>query len=468
MLGGRMSKNIKCADAADTSKYTYAPAIEVCTIESAKNKGIFSRDNYYAPGYDDLKTYIGDASTNKKDICSQSADGADAYLFCSVEHGNIAYKRKGNKCVTYACPTGWDGVNKCTKPLEDAIVSKRSHCDERWYDWFTVPNYHLGNKYQPDEKVPGKCYNPCPSDHVPQFKNDPVDGGSFGLASKEALGRCVPKNQYFGGKYHSGSDFCPLAWVYRLGATPDKLKLEMEKELMKVKDEAGGDAYVNSEFQGLADSQTRDATAKALYAKTSAVVENVQAPANSAMQQACRSLQTPERLQGAYDICQKVNENEEEFLNMCIASGDSENVATTKLKALKQACNATFCDSNNDAGNVIKKEPLCFNTDTIEEGDLRKQEKTKKMDSIDGVKTVKRAVPVAIYMFMIACFIALLFVVYKYLKPYIRKVVLFILRIIFRVPKEVARIQDAVDEIVTKNQQEIAKLRSELSNLQNK
>lgn len=460
-----MSSSVSCADAADTSKYTYVPAIEVCTIESAKNKGIFSKDNYYVQGYDDLKTFIGDSSTNKKDICSQSADGADAYVFCSVEHGNIAYKRKGNKCVTYSCPTGWDGVNKCTKPLEDAIVSKRSHCDERWYDWFTVPNYHLGNKYQPDEKVPGKCYNPCPSDHVPQFKEDPVDGGTFGLAAKGDIGRCVPKNQYFGGKYHIGSDFCPLAWVYRLGATPDTLKSEMDKELAKVKDAAGGDAYVNSEFQGLMDSQTKDATAKSLYTKTSSIVENIQAPTTGAMQQACRSLQTPERLQVAYGICQKVAENEGDFLNECIANGDSENVATIKLKALKQACNATFCDSNNDAAYVIKKEPLCFKTDTVEEGDVNKKDKMKKMDTIDGVKTVKRAVPTAIYIIMVACFVALLFVAYKYLKPVLRKFVLFVIRIIFRVPKEIARIQDATDEIISKNQTEIARLRAELAKL---
>lgn len=459
-----MSNNISCTDAADKAKYTYAPAIEVCTIKSAQEKGILSKDTYYVSGYDDLKTYIGDASSNKKDICSQSADGADAYLYCSVEHGNIAYKRKGNKCVTYACPTGWDGVSKCTKPLKDAIVSKRSHCDERWYDWYTVPNYHLGNKYQPDEKIPGKCFNPCPSDHVPHYKNDPIDGATFGFGSKEMLDKCVPKNQYFGGKYHIGSDFCPLAWVYRVGATPDILNQEIEKQLQKVKEDAGGDALVNAEYQALANSVTRESTTKTLHSQTSSTVENVQAPSTPEMQQACRSLQTPERLQVAYEICEKVSNNEDEFLNNCMANGDTEDVATTKLKVLKQSCNATFCDANNDAAYVIKREPLCFKTETVEEGELSKTEE-KPLEMVDGVKTVKNSIPFAVYVIMIACFIALIFVVYKYLRPFIRKVVVTILRIIFRVPKEIALIQDTADSLIAEKNLKIVQLRAQLEKL---
>lgn len=448
-------------------RYTPVSAIEVCTINAAKEKGLFSREeDYYVNGYSDLKTYNGDATSSKKELCSQSADGADAFLFCSVEHGNIAYKRKGNKCVTYSCPTGWDGVSKCTKPLEDAIVSKRSHCDERWYDWYTVPNYHLGNKFQADENVPGTCYNPCPSDHVPQYKNDPIDGSSFGLASKEALGRCVPRNQYFGGKYVQGSDFCPLAWVHRIGATPEVLSDMIAKDLEKVKQKAGGDAYVNSEFASLNSAAARDALAKKLYASTSASVENIEAPAAPVMQQACRLLQTPERLRTAYDICKVVADDEEQFLNKCMSNGDSENVADTKLKVLKQACNATFCDPNNDASNVIGEQPLCVKSSTVDEGTLQNETKPDKYMDLDGVKTVKRAIPTAIYIIMIACFLGLLFVVYKYLKPVIRKVVLFVIRIILRVPKEVARIQDNATETIGGIEVEIARLNSELAKLQ--
>lgn len=457
--------SVACSTIAENrDRYTTVSAIEVCTIEGAKQKGILSRDEYYIDDYSDLKTYNGDASGTKKDICSQSADGADAFLFCSVEHGNIAYKRKGNKCVTYSCPTGWEGVSRCTKPLEDAIVSKRSHCDERWYDWYTVPNYHLGNKFQPDEKIPGTCYNPCPSDHVPQYKNDPIDGSTFGLASKEALGRCVPKNQYFGGKYVVGSDFCPLAWIYRVGATPNKLADIMTIELNKVKEKAGGDAYMNSEYAALSNPETRDVLAKRLYASTSAVVENVEAPTTANMQQACRLLQTPERLTEAYNICQGVIDNEDGFLNACKENGDNEDVAETKLKVLKQACNATFCDPNNDAAKVINREPLCIKSSSVEEGVLKNEEKPKYME-FDGTKTVKRAIPTALYIIMTACFIGLLFVLYRYLKPVIRKVVLFIMRIILRVPKEVARIQDNADNQVGEIETQIAQLRAKISKM---
>lgn len=451
----------KCSDVLET--HTQVPAIEVCTIETAKKRGIFATNGFYEPGYTDLKTYIDDDASRTKEVCSSSADGADAYMFCSVEHNNIAYKRKGNKCVTYACPTGWDGVSTCKKPLEDAIVSKRAHCDERWHDWFTVPNYHLGNKYQADEKVPGKCFNPCPTDHVPHYKNDPVDGSTFGISSKQSLDRCVPRNQYFGGKYYGGSDFCPLSWVYRIGASTEKLRDLAKESINKVKEEGN---LTNADFAHLIDQNTLDSTAAAIRKNTSSVLENITAPKTRAMQSACRSLQTPERLSGAYDICEKLSKNEEAVLDEYIQSGDAEEAATRKLEALKQACNATFCDANNDAALQLKKEPLCFKTNSIEEGAVKKVTVEDRLAKIDGMTSVKRSLSIAIYIIMVACMLALLVVVYKYIKPYIRKFVLFIVRLIMRVPKEVAIIEDQVFEAISKMEEEIAKLHLKLKELQ--
>jgi len=78
-------------------------------------------------------------------------------------------------------------------------------------------NYHLGNKfYSPEE---GKCYAPCPPGQVPAYAKDPVDGASVDLSSKDALDKCVPRNEYFSGKYYEGSEFCPISWIHRLGTT---------------------------------------------------------------------------------------------------------------------------------------------------------------------------------------------------------------------------------------------------------
>ena len=139
-------------------------------------------------------------------------------------------------CITYSCPnststpldeyfqqTKWGSNinNSCMKPLADAEVSKQYRCDERWYDWFTVPNYHLGNGYiNPDPSNPGTCYNPCLPGSIPTYQTDPVDGQNLHFISNtENTGNCISRENYFGGKYASGSDYCPLAWIYILNST---------------------------------------------------------------------------------------------------------------------------------------------------------------------------------------------------------------------------------------------------------
>lgn len=444
-------------------EYSTASAIEVCTIEAAKKKGLYSTENYYVSGYEDLKTYHASADANRnKEICSASADGVDAYLFCSVEHNNIALKRKGKKCVTVSCPTGWQGINKCTKPLEDAIISKRAHCDERWYDWFTVPNYHLGNRYQADSTIAGKCYNPCPSDHVPHFTNDPVDGSSFGMFAKGAEDKCVPRNQYMGGKYYLGSDFCPMSWIYRIGATPQKLTQIMNNQYTALSNKVGA-GQVNADFQALSSSTNVNKLAQTLYKSTSSVIENVEPPSTSAMQQACRSLQTPERITEAYNICKDLKDNEENILSQWQANGDSDEVMTTKLKVLKQACSATFCDPNNDAADVIGQNPLCYETQTVQEGELKSnaEEVQSKLDNIDGVKTFKQSLPTAVYIIMIAGVVALGFVLWRYIRPVLVK----LWRVITRVPSDISDLQDKGDESVRSILNEIEDAKERIANL---
>lgn len=450
---------VRCVDIPN-SGYTETPAIEVCTIESAKQLGIYSTSgDFYASGYTDLKTYNNAADVGRtKDVCYQSADGANSYMFCSAAHSNIAYVKRGDKCQTMTCPTGWSGVQKCQKPLEDAVVSKRSHCDERWYDWFTVPNYHLGNKYQSDSNIAGTCYNPCPADHVPHYKYDPVDESTFGLSGKEALGRCVPRNQYFGGKYNEGSDYCPLAWVYRMGASPDVLKDMMTSNMTTYATSASVSGTSNADFMTLQDPSTMQNLANSIYNNTSATAENVVAPSTRSMQQACRTLQTKERVEGAYAICSSIAtlEGENEFLSKRELQGDSTDIAEAKLKVLKQACNATFCDADNDAAYVIKKEPLCFKTESITEGKFATEPDKKENVNVDGMKFVMRALQIFWGIIIMACVIGLVVVFYRYGKPWI----VSIMRFIMRVPQRISRVKDQLDQELSTYQKQIQDLQA--------
>ena len=190
--------------------YTTVSPGEYCSLETAKKLGIHDIQEYYSSDYPTLKTYEPDKDDKDgrtTEICSVTRDESKSYEFCSIEHG-IGFVRKPahpNKCVTVGCPPGFESERgECKKPLEDFAISKRAKCDERWYDWYMIPNYHLGNKYFSPK--PGECYKPCPAYMVPQYEKDPVDESSAGFNVKEKLDKCVPRDEYISGKYTEGSD----------------------------------------------------------------------------------------------------------------------------------------------------------------------------------------------------------------------------------------------------------------------
>jgi hypothetical protein len=92
-------------------------------------------------------------------------------------------------------------------------------CENNWYDWFTIPNYHLNNYYEKDagfgekdEKGINiyKCYKPCNRLFLPIINNE-----------KQKV--CVPKMIANGGMYKNTIDFSPLALVILLGSIPQDL-----------------------------------------------------------------------------------------------------------------------------------------------------------------------------------------------------------------------------------------------------
>lgn len=345
---------------ANGSYQTVSPG-EFCSLETAKKLGIHDAMQYYNPEYKDLKTFNNDkdaADGRKTEICSETKDGKTAYQMCVVEHG-MGFVRKPaypNKCVTVGCPPGFVSERgECKKPLEDYAVSKRARCDERWYDWFLVPNYHLGNKYYSPKA--GECYKPCPAYTVPQFEKDPVDDSSAGYNVKEQLNKCVPRDQYISGKYLEGSDYCPVAWVYRLAGTPSVINEQIIKKLDEVQD-AHKPENMNASHEKLRLNATNEAKQVAIAG--SELIQNV-TPPNDNMAVACQNLNTDERLEFAYDVCERLADDDTWYAQKLEEEmGDGEQLQREKTKMLKQACNALFCSSTNSANEQIGKAQVCI------------------------------------------------------------------------------------------------------------
>jgi hypothetical protein len=396
---------------------------EVCTIETAVRLGIYDTQNYFKDTEDtkDIATYNDEKDSKENrtgELCSYTSNARFAYESCTLQHG-IGFARRlsdPSKCMTVSCPSGFETAgSSCKKPLVDLTVSTLSRCDERWHDWFLTPNYHLGNKHFAPK--PGQCYKPCPEYHVPQYATDPVDEASAGINAKEKLDRCVARDEYMSGKYESGSDFCPLAWIHRLSSTPTKLRekyLQVLDESLKNSNGVKNDYFTQQQSKATAvgEEVTREAHQ---------LLENITPPTDT-MIQACRTLNTADRLNEAHDVCSRLEKDETWYTDMLEAELNmDEPKRLNKVKMLKQACNAIFCNPMDNSNEEIGKPQVCFVTKGEVETSPDEEPKDADPPYVDsGKKIVNKSVGLAATIIFIGVFgvIFILFMIY-FLWPYV-------------------------------------------------
>lgn len=216
---------------------------EICTIENSIEYGIFHKKNYFKNN-DDIDPLIGN-TRNEKDF---------KYSLCYLdnENSNISY----NNCVlSTANPwmTADDNNKLCILPdnilfpkelkkvfdentsnyifkkpdvlfryIHDGDIDNKL-CEEKWYDWFSIPDYHIGNKnfYNTDDD---KCYNKCLSNYIPiATKTDTIDRQI-----------CVSKDEYMNGIYKGLLPYTPFALIFLLGCIKDNL-IDYYLEIFKKK-----------------------------------------------------------------------------------------------------------------------------------------------------------------------------------------------------------------------------------------
>jgi hypothetical protein len=331
---------------------------EVCTTDRAKKLGILNDQGKFIGIYDDLQTY--DPEKDKVNnpvgkLCRMENDDT-AVPLCTVQHGPGFIRDVTSKtpsCITFDCPPGFERVGKfCKKEpvLVDARIDKRSQCSERWYDWFTIPNYHLGNTLY--EEAVGKCYTPCPPGHVPNYARDPVDNMRIDFVSSDKPTECIPREKYFMGKYEEGSEFCPIAWIHRMNASIPNVEAKVKKMMADVKNQSDG--RVTQWFEEQEKSENVMRIAKTVNYLSSTQIENIEPP-KEAMNLACSTLHTKDRLKEGYDMCKTLLRDE------YLVSLDPDVSEDAKKKTMmKQACNAVFCNDRSNALEVIDEEPMCF------------------------------------------------------------------------------------------------------------
>lgn len=335
----------------------------------------YDKNNYYTDEYNDVKTYNPslDESEGRDSnaVCKETQDGKIAYPMCALVHG-IPYTQDPtdrSKCVidiNNFCPAERVRGNTCMRSnvMLPAPVSMKTRCDEKSTDWFMLPNYHLGNKYnfvQQQDQV--KCMKPCPADKVPGYIQDPVDGSSAGISANTEVDKCYDKSEYMSGKYDGTGNFCPVSWVYRLGLKKEEIIDEMIR---------GRNKQAISKYKPV-ENITKDADQAFVQSKT--MLENVRMPTKE-MLAACSQLNTPDRVRKAYGICQQIHKNQKSISS--IVTNPNHKIV------LKQACHAMFCNEDDDLAATIgnNAKPLCFdNLEDLTDSSIRRNNNTQEKNS---------------------------------------------------------------------------------------
>lgn len=419
---------------------------EVCSLAVAKSMGVddIVNNNYYKRQYVNVKTFNKqkDLLENRSSFqfCTPTTDEKKAFPLCPLQEGagfgfTMVYdtKTRKNVCATSECPTSFkqqldgDGVPrdpmKCIKPRTPKTSPLGKQIDERWYDWFTIQDYHLGNKYSSSN---GINYKPCQKGSVPLYTTDPVDGLTVSFdVTLDKLDRCVKKNDYFGGKYADGSSYCPVAWIVRAGATKKDYGNIYEDMLDKLEDTGKPTASMDTLKKNIATLVEKD-----IYnpIQKYGFSEFIGPPLSDEVDEACKVLlQDKERVNIAYNICKTLQEDPEKFKEKLIVENQTTPAkADIQFKRTRQACHAVFCDPTGPGlAQIDSGEPVCYpdvellnNEKEILAAEKEEKEATKPLAAItsdaEKAETKRVAFKGAIQMIKtVLIIIALLFLYYK-------------------------------------------------------
>lgn len=178
--------------------------------------------------------FIYNNDNNKKDLCHKVND--NEWVFnCALQKFNplYTYNSEIGKCTLIPNLTLPDGfklnqekgksyiyydIKEHDNPDYPTYVSqqRKAYCENSWYDWMIVPNFHFDNQYEKDSgnfsKLDvRKCYKPC-------------DKGMFPYVTSEDKRICIPKAEALDGLYMNKLDFSPIAMINLIGNTEETIK----------------------------------------------------------------------------------------------------------------------------------------------------------------------------------------------------------------------------------------------------
>jgi hypothetical protein len=235
----------------------YINPIETCSLASlykiynkTRHSDFYTDNKYslysqaFSNAYTDINSNFRNLSTNefiykydknKKDLCFplKENDNKSPYAInCVIATDNPLYTYDINKRVCTVIPDlkATPDILKYSENKDYIYIDNnddeynkfkykyrniKAFCDNKWYDWITIPNYHFGNGYLKDtgefsKEDVRKCYKPCELNKLPYIDN-------------KGIHKCVNKKIADNGVYNKKLNYSPFALINLLGNTQENL-----------------------------------------------------------------------------------------------------------------------------------------------------------------------------------------------------------------------------------------------------
>jgi len=178
--------------------------------------------------------FIENHDTDKL-LCGKTNKENEYYLNCVIETQNPLFSYNNGFCTLHQDFNLPDEFKKIEKDDEIILKINRSKlndeegnfkynkiknekfCEDKWYDWIVIPNYHFGNRILKDKGKYSKedvkiCYNNCRAGELPYINSN---GSNL----------CIPKEIAYEGKYEKKLDYSPIALINLIGNNKKHLSL---------------------------------------------------------------------------------------------------------------------------------------------------------------------------------------------------------------------------------------------------
>jgi len=255
MVYSRDTNYINDAEEPDSTETQVDNDGESCTYEIATNLNfaknskfdttiISKSDQNKINKYKDDETEVYDYS-----LCNKEGD--DFYFNCALENKNLWLTNNSNICMINKeiqfSPNKLEkdddkGILKLSKPISFKAIKNLAYpvepedesnilCSERWYDWFTIPDYHNGNKYTTGY-IGGvnKCLKPCNFGSILTS-----DSKKLSAYIEENKNKCINRDLIDNGAIKNTLLFTPYAIIFLFGSTKNDLIDLYKYEISNIK-----------------------------------------------------------------------------------------------------------------------------------------------------------------------------------------------------------------------------------------